>query len=88
MMRYISFLSIFILISCSSQDAEEFNFYTKKEIASQDLDLTVEASGVVEAISSVEIKSKASGEILFLGCLLYTSPSPRDDPLSRMPSSA
>ena len=22
------------------------------------------------------------------GCLLYTSPSPRDDPLSRMPSSA
>ena len=67
MMRYISFLSIFILISCGSQDAEEFNFYTKKEIASQDLDLTVEASGVVEAISSVEIKSKASGEILFLG---------------------
>ena len=43
MMRYISFLSIFILISCGSQDAEEFNFYTKKEIASQDLDLTVEA---------------------------------------------
>ena len=67
MMRFISFLSIFILISCGSQDAEEFNFYTKKEIASQDLDLTVEASGVVEAISSVEIKSKASGEILFLG---------------------
>ena len=23
-----------------------------------------------------------------LNCLLYTSPSPRDDPLSRMPSSA
>ena len=25
---------------------------------------------------------------LFTFCLLYTSPSPRDDPLSRMPSSA
>ena len=25
---------------------------------------------------------------LFMGCLLYTSPSPRDIPLSRMPSSA
>ena len=25
---------------------------------------------------------------LFLGCLLYTSPSPRDGLLSRMPSSA
>ena len=26
--------------------------------------------------------------IEFYNCLLYTSPSPRDDPLSRMPSSA
>ena len=24
----------------------------------------------------------------YMGCLLYTSPSPRDDELSRMPSSA
>ena len=31
------------------------------------LELSIEASGVIEAISSVEIKSKASGEILFLG---------------------
>ena len=29
--------------------------------------MTVEASGTVEAISSIEIKSKASGEILYLG---------------------
>ena len=29
-----------------------------------------------------------SGEQLFVGCLLYTSPSPRDATLSRMPSSA
>ena len=28
------------------------------------------------------------GEALMLGCLLYTSPSPRDGLLSRMPSSA
>ena len=27
-------------------------------------------------------------DVLFNCCLLYTSPSPRDDPLSRMPSSA
>ena len=27
-------------------------------------------------------------EVLFQGCLLYTSPSPRDGLLSRMPSSA
>ena len=29
-----------------------------------------------------------SGSIQFKGCLLYTSPSPRDGLLSRMPSSA
>jgi len=29
--------------------------------------VSIEASGVIEAISSVEIKSKASGEVLFLG---------------------
>ena len=28
------------------------------------------------------------GKLLFKGCLLYTSPSPRDATLSRMPSSA
>ena len=29
-----------------------------------------------------------SGKVLLKGCLLYTSPSPRDGLLSRMPSSA
>ena len=29
-----------------------------------------------------------STEVQGVACLLYTSPSPRDDPLSRMPSSA
>ena len=38
-----------------------------KKLDSQQLELTVEASGTVEAISSIEIKSKASGQILFLG---------------------
>ena len=31
---------------------------------------------------------RSHGEILAKGCLLYTSPSPRDATLSRMPSSA
>jgi len=61
-------ISIF-LVSCGggSSAEEEFKFYSKKEVDSQQLDLTVEASGTVEAISSIEIKSKASGEILYLG---------------------
>ena len=38
---------------------EEFKFYTLKEAGTKQLQLTVEASGTVEAISSIEIKSKA-----------------------------
>ena len=37
--------------------------------------------------SSVEVPSPLSGKILNI-CLLYTSPSPRDPSISRMPSSA
>ena len=32
--------------------------------------------------------SEAGADIILVGCLLYTSPSPRDGLLSRMPSSA
>ena len=35
----------------------------------------------------LEIKGIADGEV-GVGCLLYTSPSPRDGRISRMPSSA
>jgi len=57
-----------LLVSCGGgSDEEEFKFYTLKEAGAQQLELTVEASGTVEAISSIEIKSKASGQVLFLG---------------------
>lgn len=60
--------SIALLAACGgAKEEEEFKFYTKKEVETKELQLTVEASGTVEAISSIEIKSKASGEILFLG---------------------
>ena len=61
-------LSIILLASCGGgKKEEEFKFYTLKEAGAQQLELTVEASGTVEAISSIEIKSKASGQVLFLG---------------------
>ena len=61
-------LSAVLVVSCGGgKEEEEFKFYALKEAASQQLELTVEASGTVEAISSIEIKSKASGQILFLG---------------------
>ena len=68
-----SFLSISIatciLASCGSEDtsSEETTFYKKESVSPKKLEVTIEASGVIEAISSVEIKSKASGEVLFLG---------------------
>jgi len=70
--RLFKTLSIFfaaaLIVGCGGgKKEEEFKFYTLKEAGSQQLELTVEASGTVEAISSIEIKSKASGQILFLG---------------------
>mgnify|MGYP003326421613 CR=1 FL=1 len=41
--------------------------FTIDNINEKKLELSIEASGIIEAISSVEIKSKASGEILLLG---------------------
>ena len=38
--------------------------------------------------SIIKIEVLANGGAWIMSCLLYTSPSPRDAPLSRMPSSA
>ena len=43
----------------------------------------------LQGLSKVEKKRGAQGSIAeYYGCLLYTSPSPRDTERSRMPSSA
>ena len=62
-------LAIGILSSCGSdsESAQPTTFYKKENVVSKQLELSIEASGIIEAISSVEIKSKASGEVLFLG---------------------
>ena len=60
---------IIIISSCGSKETpkQETTFYKKESVATKQLELSIEASGIIEAISSVEIKSKASGEILYLG---------------------
>ena len=67
--RYsLAFLLVLALAyTCSGEKDKDFDFFTIEEIGSKQLELIVEASGTIEAISAVEIKSKASGEILFLG---------------------
>ncbi len=64
----IVIISAILLSSCGGSSSEqETQFYKKQESVPQKLEVSIEASGVIEAISSVEIKSKASGEVLFLG---------------------
>ena len=65
----ISFLIGIFLISCGpDQDIEKpATYYKKEEVIPEKLEVSIEASGIIEAISSIEIKSKASGEILYLG---------------------
>ena len=59
---------VLFIYSCGSGKPEEnTQYYKKQDTETKKLELSIEASGVIEAISSVEIKSKASGEILFLG---------------------
>jgi len=66
------FTTVLILITfisgCGAPKSEApAVYYKKQEITSETLEVSIEASGVIEAISSIEIKSKASGEILYLG---------------------
>ena len=66
------FITVLILIAfisgCGSPKSEApAVYYKKQEITSETLEVSIEASGIIEAISSIEIKSKASGEILYLG---------------------
>ena len=68
----IIILGIIYNFSSSSNDEAEVdnpmaNFYKKEEVSAKNLFVSIEASGLIEAISSVEIKSKASGEVLYLG---------------------
>ena len=58
-----------LAVSCGKPEAsnEASTFYKKDNVSEKKLEVTIEASGIIEAIASVEIKSKASGEILYLG---------------------
>ena len=64
----LALISPLLLIATGCGDNEkDFDFFTVEKVESKFLELIIEASGSVEAISSIEIKSKASGEILYLG---------------------
>ena len=61
-------ISSVIITSCGRPEAQApAVYYKKQEVTAETLEVSIEASGIIEAISSIEIKSKASGEVLFLG---------------------
>ena len=62
-----TFIALMIVACGGTDQSKETQFYKKQQTVAETLEVSIEASGVIEAISSVEIKSKASGEVLFLG---------------------
>ena len=52
----LSFFTVIILSGCGgSENNKETQFYKKQQTVPQTLEVSIEASGVIEAISAVEI---------------------------------
>ena len=52
------------------------------------VDVTFEDGNLPEIMNALHVEREDEGDLILEVCLLYTSPSPRDGLLSRMPSSA
>ena len=60
----------------------------ERNVTFQDASFVVEGQSAAETPGNVWMNSSTGDTIWTYSCLLYTSPSPRDATLSRMPSSA
>ena len=65
-------------------DKESFRSLIHDQLAS----LREQESDSTGSAATVELDQSRVGRLSRMDCLLYTSPSPRDATLSRMPSSA
>ena len=82
--KYKNALMIVVLLIILSIGLFALNFYNKKV-------MNEEAAVIYNEwlnTTSLENKEQEKIDSLYSDCLLYTSPSPRDGLLSRMPSSA
>ena len=57
-------------------------------VVAMGISFVIATSGMIPNLSITELFNPAESQDSHLACLLYTSPSPRDATLSRMPSSA
>jgi HlyD family secretion protein len=64
-MRKLSLvLTVVVLLGCQKQQQPVTSVYDTAPVQVRNIEVTVEAAGVIEAESLVEVKSKASGEVL------------------------
>jgi HlyD family secretion protein len=59
----IALLSAFLFTGCTEQE-EQPRFFSSTTLTNRDIIVAVEAAGVIEPLLTVDVKSKASGEIL------------------------
>jgi HlyD family secretion protein len=65
--RFAAAAALAVVVAACGADREPVPRYESATVARGNLSVTVEASGTIEPVSTVEVKSKASGEILELG---------------------
>jgi HlyD family secretion protein len=64
MRSLIVVLSVIVLVGCQRQPQSVAPLYDAAKVETREIEVSVDASGVVEPESTVEVKSKASGEVL------------------------
>ncbi len=66
-LRFVLIIAVVFTLSCQTeQEGQEEDIFEVASISRHDIKITVEAAGVIEPETTVEVKSKASGEILVL----------------------
>ena len=89
--KIFSIYLILILFSCSKSELSDNLAKDVHDQLSTNVEITLTKKGNITAKIKSEILKKNNQSLqleLYNNCLLYTSPSPRDGLLSRMPSSA
>ena len=64
------------------------DFLSKNNLTKGTMKLTFDENEFKTLLSKLKIEKTVAGGSVANSCLLYTSPSPRDKTVSRMPSSA
>ncbi len=57
---------LLVTLGCEKQEEIQAELYQTAPVSYRDIDISVEAAGIIEPETTVEVKSKASGEILIM----------------------